>query len=681
MAGSGARVPRHVAGVDLTKLPLSPLEGFVVSRIDGLASIELLADLTSLDEAQIQRILERLIELGAVEWARESVSLPKATGRAPTRTPSAGIVVPDSLRSPPKLDVPRPSRPPAPPRTTEHVYKSTESPEEHVDPMRRKMPSIAPVASHTGALHPAGEVEYDMGTADTVPPPAPEPIAAFLSEPPADPPPRVRIPSRTFAAPRAPTSSKPPAAPVLSSAPPPGPSTPPREPFVTGPPPASSPVSAPRSSTLPTAPPPPETSSAPAAIPDQRATISSTPPAEELDLDADRRKRIDDLYFALDLLDHYAVLGVKREAAKDEVRSAYFQLSKVFHPDTMFRKRLGSYKAKMEAIFKRLTEAYEVLGKKRGREEYDRYLALLDQTRAVEAVVDVADVERPLETAPSVETAAVEPAAPEPAAPEPAAPEPAAPEPAPPMPREMSEDAKARARELMRRKLLSATKDAEAQRVRHTAPPETPVIAERPPPADPKQILRSLTSSLKSTAALTGGLDQLQRHLASAKRAEQHGDTASAARELRLAMALAPDREDVRREHARVSTVLLGSLATSYEEQALYEQRHGKWAAAAISWAKVFQGRPEDARAARLAAEALVEAQGDLHRAKELAQRAAELAPDDVGNLRALARVYMAAGLPLNARRVLQHAATLDPKDEMVENLLRDLDRLEKQSG
>ena len=38
-----------------------------------------------------------------------------------------------------------------------------------------------------------------------------------------------------------------------------------------------------------------------------------------------------------------------------------------------------------------------------------------------------------------------------------------------------------------------------------------------------------------------------------------------------------------------------------------------------------------------------------------------------------LGKVYIAAGLKLNARRVLQAAAKMDPSNEMVENLLRDL--------
>src|SRR5262249_3120693 len=61
---------------------------------------------------------------------------------------------------------------------------------------------------------------------------------------------------------------------------------------------------------------------------------------------------------------------------KKAVRAAYFELSRTFHPDTMFRKNLGSYKQKMEAVFRKLTEAYETLGKKRTRDAYDEYLGL-----------------------------------------------------------------------------------------------------------------------------------------------------------------------------------------------------------------------------------------------------------------------------------------------------------------
>ena len=241
----------------------------------------------------------------------------------------------------------------------------------------------------------------------------------------------------------------------------------------------------------------------------------------------------------------------------------------------------------------------------------------------------------------------------------------------------MSEAGLQRAKELMARKLRHAARAASVRRGGSSSPPVNPAAApstDPPPKSDRRGLLKSLAGSLKQSATQTGGLDRVQRHVLMAERARRKGDLTAAAQELRLAVALEPEDEELREQHAALNAELASSLSTTYEEQALYEQRHGKWGAAAISWAKVSDGRPHDAKAARLAAEALVEAKGDLHKAQAYAQRAAELEPENIDNLRALGRIYIAAGLHLNARRVLQRAAALDPGDEMVENLLRDLD-------
>src|SRR5690606_11355266 len=124
-------------------------------------------------------------------------------------------------------------------------------------------------------------------------------------------------------------------------------------------------------------------------------------------------------------------------------------------------------------------------------------------------------------------------------------------------------------------------------------------------------------------------------------------------RELRTAMALAPLRGDVRLEHERLSRLLASQLADKYRQAAEYEEKHNKWPAAARSWSKVVEGRPDDVEALERAANALVEAHGDLHQAQRFALRACELEPDFVAARRTLGRVYLAAGLDLNARREL----------------------------
>ena len=76
MSDPYAKVPRFIVGADVTRFPLSPLEGFVISLIDGVAAVAEIADLSGLDQEATYALITRLIDIGLVEWARERVSLP-----------------------------------------------------------------------------------------------------------------------------------------------------------------------------------------------------------------------------------------------------------------------------------------------------------------------------------------------------------------------------------------------------------------------------------------------------------------------------------------------------------------------------------------------------------------------------------------------------------------------------
>jgi tetratricopeptide (TPR) repeat protein len=179
--------------------------------------------------------------------------------------------------------------------------------------------------------------------------------------------------------------------------------------------------------------------------------------------------------------------------------------------------------------------------------------------------------------------------------------------------------------------------------------------------------------ALHQAAQLTGGADVVARHLADGLRAERDGKLVEAVNALSLAHAVAPERDELAHELARVRKLLAVQMADSYVKQAGYEEQHGKWGQAALSWARVCEGRPDDREAHRRTADALLRSNGDLHRARAYAQRAVELTPDDAATRTLLGRVFIAAGLPLNARRELEHAAKLDPGSEVVKNLLREL--------
>jgi curved DNA-binding protein CbpA len=603
-----SKIPKIVPGTEVTSLPIGPMEGFVLSRIDGRADLEEIADLTGQTRGDVRGIVERLVQLGAVEWAEPESQR--------TSSPSA----PPSQNSQPARDSQRPSS-----QGTDVV--------------------------HTRPLPP--------GTSRTLYDPA------ELEE-------------------------------------------------------------------------------------------------EGVELDLERRRRILDTYYRLSELNHYELLGIERTAEKAEVRRAYFSLSKIFHPDTLYGKKLGSYKSKMELVFRRLTEAYEVLGKKKKRAEYDQYLEVSDETRAArrrleETRLQAEAIERG-ETEPRSDEASTRqrPASPQPAAPGssppsqgeriPAAspapgsspppseasqppqsspprqsrptqwsrppqrsnpPQRSGPPPAPPQSTSSDRTAGSSSSPSSpppsrdRRRELHAKRLTAAARRRTSSAGSVPPTARSTSPSSPsssasspsgsnhstsssnfsvrsgerQQTLRGLTSSLKQAASHTGGVGTVDRYLRDAKQAESGGDLLGATNALRLAAAMEPGREDVQREHGRLKRALAARMADTYRKQAEYEERLGEWKAAGLSWARVCEGCPDDAVAARRAARALLEAEGDLKRAKQFAQRAVELDPDNVFGRRVLGHIFLKAGMKLNARRELEAASKLDPSDEIVKNLLREAKR------
>ena len=64
--------------------------------------------------------------------------------------------------------------------------------------------------------------------------------------------------------------------------------------------------------------------------------------------------------------DYYKILGVEKKASQAEIKKAYRALAKKYHPD----KNKGDQAA--ENKFKDISEAYEVLGDKDKREQYDQ---------------------------------------------------------------------------------------------------------------------------------------------------------------------------------------------------------------------------------------------------------------------------------------------------------------------
>lgn len=498
-------------------------------------------------------------------------------------------------------------------------------------------------------------------------------------------------------------------------------------------------------SAAPAKPPPPRDSRPPnkrfgkPAPPPTQKVLTIPPPAgtlrrlydpaeleEEVAIDDTRKRRVLDVFYRLGSGTHYELLEIGRDATKEEIREAYFSLSKEFHPDTAFGKDLGTYKSKMEKIFTAATGAYDVLSRRARKTEYD---ATLPPPSAEEAEWRA---RRPARPAPPEPRLPAPPLVPEnvrqaaaaakgtihneaPVRPRVAPPVPVPPAPVPPLapPAPAAAPAPALPARPAEGPVASPTPPRPPPGATSSVPPQTPAS---PPSAEqikrsqdllkmrlaggrPREgsssnpdiqgvpapgtgsesgvsradVLRGLAGSLRDVSSVTGSGQSLRRHLATAVEAEREGNIKGALAALRLALALAPTDQRVADQLSRLESLRSVEEAPMFEARALAEEKAGQWNAAALSWLRVVEGRPNDSVAAGRCAAALLEANLDLKKARDLAQRALDADPNKVTSRTLLARIYVAAGMRSNAKRELDAATKLDPENEIVKNLLREL--------
>lgn len=384
----------------------------------------------------------------------------------------------------------------------------------------------------------------------------------------------------------------------------------------------------------------------------------------------ERKREILDLYFSVDLYDHYEMLGIERDADKKAVKKAYFALSKRFHPDTFYGKDLGPFKQRMEVVFKRLTEAHKTLTHKKKREEYDDYLSVKDATSKLQKGVDAGlkaaktlHDEVSAEVQPSLPPSAATPATPAPAS------TPSPGRPASLKPR-LSDDEKRRlARELFAKRLQGAT-----GKKRPTTPPPS-METDRPRSVAERraEAREGLARSLRASSRVSGLGSRAERYVSAAEEAAARDDMVAATNSLRLALAIDENHEKAKALFDECWAKLAERLADQYERQARYEEGHGDLEASINSWMRVIEGRPGSFQAHHRAASAILTLEGDLREARRLAVRAVELHPKSFQARLTLGKIYMSADMTSSAKKELEEAAKLDPSSEIVKNLLREL--------
>ena len=376
---------------------------------------------------------------------------------------------------------------------------------------------------------------------------------------------------------------------------------------------------------------------------------------EVVDLDVEKKRRILDAFYRLDDFTYYELLNIPEQADKKQIKSAYYLAAPEFHPDKFFRKNLGSYKSKIEAIFARLTLAHDVLTSKQRRAEYDEYLEQTHRNRTMSALIEeapriIASVSSAVDDSAALMVATTEgfsPTMPGRYASEPRAPE-----------------------SLQSRRDTLARKLGSRGHRGGSAP--TTSLSSSPPssePRDPRAAGEALR--VRYQAARTEALrQQLSRYVDAARASLERKDYASAANAYRIAASLAPDDAELQKTCAETAQLAATALADGFLKQAEYEAQSGRWAEAALSYSKVCLGHPADARAHERAAYATLKSSGNSRRAVELSRRAVELSPKTAEYHVTLARAYFAAGFENSATAEIERAAELAPKDARIKELI-----------
>lgn len=69
--------------------------------------------------------------------------------------------------------------------------------------------------------------------------------------------------------------------------------------------------------------------------------------------------------------DYYEVLAVTRQGTTAEIKAAYYQLAKKFHPDRHHHSEQGELRSQLETLFALITQAYDTLSEPSQRAAYD----------------------------------------------------------------------------------------------------------------------------------------------------------------------------------------------------------------------------------------------------------------------------------------------------------------------
>jgi len=86
------------------------------------------------------------------------------------------------------------------------------------------------------------------------------------------------------------------------------------------------------------------------------------------------RAAVIEAHAGLHTRNHFEVLGVPPSASGEQIKSAYYRLVRMFHPDGQHNPALRDLRDKLDDVFQRVSVAYDVLSHPRRRLDYEGFL-------------------------------------------------------------------------------------------------------------------------------------------------------------------------------------------------------------------------------------------------------------------------------------------------------------------
>jgi hypothetical protein len=435
---------------------------------------------------------------------------------------------------------------------------------------------------------------------------------------------------------------------------------------------------------------------------------------DEVELSEEERRTIDAIYERRMTATHYEILGVARDADRKSIRDAYFALSKRFHPDVFFSRSLGSYRVRIDELFRVFTRAYDVLGNAKQRAGYDLHIGSIESPSrppppSVPEVTDIVAAARELArnvtpeskrpgassglssppvrtgSSPSNPSQVVLPSNPSPPSrpshpslppptrtparpvmppigsavmpPSPAAAQSAiTPSPPPTSPSKLTPGPMMP----LDPDTLRRARESMARRLNSVVPqrasngpPRGVASPAAPPDRHPSQ------GQIPRVVERGSSVNQL---VTAAEEAQRKGDFAAACEALKQALAMNKDDEALRLRYEATRKLLLTQQVDGHINAAREAMRDAQPLVAARHWEQAAEGRPNDHLLWLNAAEILAKHTKEYKRATDLAQRVTVSDPNNVKAHLVLASIFIKAGLKASAYASIQTIARLSPE-------------------